>query len=108
LNRLFGLSHVRIIAQGEHDIADEQRDTVHEYYRGISEMALDRLANAAGRFERAPRRGTRLLMGRDAPDHFRIARFRGGYEEHLSRAEGLRQFFRIVTFAAADTAEHQD
>jgi hypothetical protein len=47
-------------------------------------------------------------MGRDAPDHFRIARFCGSHEEHLSLAEGSRQFFRIVAFAAADTAEHQD
>jgi hypothetical protein len=47
-------------------------------------------------------------MRRDAPGHFSIARFRGGHEEHLSLTEGLRQFFRIVAFAAADTAEHQD
>jgi hypothetical protein len=47
-------------------------------------------------------------MGRDAPGHFRIARFRRGHEKHLSLTEGLRQFFRIIAFAAADTAEHQD
>lgn len=89
------------------DIADQECDTINDYYLSTADFLDNVLADTGGHFKDAPggRAGAPVLF--NALAHLFITGLGRGYEKH-GLAQSLRQLLGKATLAAARTAGNEN